>query len=165
MGKGNKTTQIRNVLPRRMYKERGQLAHRQHLGILEKRKDYKKRSDNFKHKNKIISKSTISADSYLVYPPILCFFKNNWGSRRSWETLTSSITRCTLRRWSTANTESFLRLTRIRPARCRKIETLLWSIWSDRWRQRKLRKWRKISIWLTSQKWTRRLSLFRVTIR
>ena len=56
MGKGNKTTQIRNVLPRRMYKERGQLSHREHLGILEKRKDYKRRSDNFKQKDKIISK-------------------------------------------------------------------------------------------------------------
>ena len=56
MGKGNKTTQIRNVLPRRMYKERGQLSSREHLGILEKRKDYKRRSDNFKQKDKIISK-------------------------------------------------------------------------------------------------------------
>ena len=56
MGKGNKSTQIRNVLPRRMYKERGQLADRKHLGILEKRKDYKRRSADFKHKDKIISK-------------------------------------------------------------------------------------------------------------
>ena len=59
MGKGNKTTQIRNVLPRRMYKERGQLSHREHLGILEKRKDYKRRSDNFKQKDRIISKFLI----------------------------------------------------------------------------------------------------------
>ena len=59
MGKtGAKTTQIRNLLPRRMYKERGQLKHREHLGILEKRKDYKRRSRNFKDKDKIISKST-----------------------------------------------------------------------------------------------------------
>lgn len=56
MGKGNKSTMIRNVLPRRMYKERGQLGHREHLGILEKKKDYKRRSDNFKQKNTIISK-------------------------------------------------------------------------------------------------------------
>lgn len=56
MGKGNKSTQIRNVLPRRMYKERGQLAHRQHLGILEKHKDYKRRSNDFKQKDAIISK-------------------------------------------------------------------------------------------------------------
>ena len=44
MAKGAKTTQIKNTLPRRMYKERGQLQRREHLGILEKRKDYKRRS-------------------------------------------------------------------------------------------------------------------------
>ena len=50
MGKGAKNTQIKNVLPRRMYKERGQLAKREHLGILEKKKDYKRRSKDFKNK-------------------------------------------------------------------------------------------------------------------
>ena len=51
MAKGAKPTKTRNVLPRKMYKERGQLSHRKHLGILEKRKDYKRRSNDFKHKN------------------------------------------------------------------------------------------------------------------
>ena len=50
MGKGAKTTKIRNVLPRKMYKERGQLKSREHLGMLEKHKDYIKRSKDFKNK-------------------------------------------------------------------------------------------------------------------
>ena len=62
MGKGNKSTQIRNILPRRMYKERGQLSDRQHLGILEKRKDYKRRSNDFKHKDKIIKSLKLKAE-------------------------------------------------------------------------------------------------------
>lgn len=62
MGKGNKSTQIRNVLPRRMYKERGQLSDRKHLGILEKRKDYKRRSSDFKHKDKIIKSLKLKAE-------------------------------------------------------------------------------------------------------
>jgi lactam utilization protein B len=54
----NKTTSIRNLIPRRAYKERGQLEDRKHLGIiLEKHKDYKRRSQNFKQKDKVISKS------------------------------------------------------------------------------------------------------------
>ena len=53
----NKTTKVKNLLPRRMYKERGQLQDRKHLGlILEKHKDYKRRSVNFKQKDKVISK-------------------------------------------------------------------------------------------------------------
>jgi hypothetical protein len=40
-----------------MYKERGQLQDRKHLGlILEKHKDYKRRSLNFKQKDRVISK-------------------------------------------------------------------------------------------------------------
>ena len=66
MGKGGaKTTQIKNLLPRRMYKERGQLAKREHLGILEKKKDYKRRSKDFKNKDKIISKSYFSLTEQL----------------------------------------------------------------------------------------------------
>lgn len=53
----NKTTRVKNLLPRRMYKERGQLQDRKHLGVLlEKHKDYKKRSLNFKQKDAVISK-------------------------------------------------------------------------------------------------------------
>lgn len=51
----NKTTRVKNLLPRRMYKERGQLQDRKHLGLLlEKHKDYKRRSTNFKQKDNII---------------------------------------------------------------------------------------------------------------
>ena len=39
-----------------MYRERGQLQNREHLGILEKKKDYKKRSNNFKQKTAVIKK-------------------------------------------------------------------------------------------------------------
>ena len=56
MAKGAKNTLIKNALPRRMYKERGQLARREHLGILEKKKDYKRRSKDFKNKDKILRK-------------------------------------------------------------------------------------------------------------
>ena len=56
MSKGNKSTKIKNTLPKRMYKERGQLQRREHLGMLEKRKDYQKRSNNFKQKAAIIKK-------------------------------------------------------------------------------------------------------------
>lgn len=58
MGKagGAKTTLIRNVLPRKMYKERGQLGARKQLGLLEKKKDYKRRSADFKQKHAVISK-------------------------------------------------------------------------------------------------------------
>lgn len=54
----NKTTRVKNLLPRRMYKERGQLSDRKHLGILlEKKKDYKRRSTNYKQKDTVISKT------------------------------------------------------------------------------------------------------------
>ena len=53
----NKTSQIRNLIPRRQYKERGQLEARKHMGLLlEKHKDYKKRSANFKQKDRVIKK-------------------------------------------------------------------------------------------------------------
>jgi len=60
---GNKTTNIKNKLPRRMYKERGQLEDRKHLGVLlEKSKDYKKRSANHKQKAAVINKLSLRAD-------------------------------------------------------------------------------------------------------
>ena len=45
-----------------MYKERGQLAHREHLGILEKKKDYKRRSNDFKSKDRVIKKLATKAE-------------------------------------------------------------------------------------------------------
>jgi len=53
----NKTTNVKNRLPKKMYKERGQLSDRKHLGVLlEKKKDYQRRSANFKQKSRIIGK-------------------------------------------------------------------------------------------------------------
>ena len=46
----------RNAIPRRMYRERGQLKEREHLGLLEKKRDYKRRAKDFKDKTTIISK-------------------------------------------------------------------------------------------------------------
>ena len=58
----NRTTLIKNLLPRRMYKERGQLESRKHLSLLlEKKKDYKKRSANFNQKNKVIKQLSLKA--------------------------------------------------------------------------------------------------------
>lgn len=47
----------RNAIPRRMYRERGQLKAREHLGILEKKRDYKRRAKDFKGKVNVISKT------------------------------------------------------------------------------------------------------------
>ena len=44
----------RNAIPRRMYRERGQVEGREHLGILEKKRDYKRRAKDFKQKKEII---------------------------------------------------------------------------------------------------------------
>ena len=46
----------RNVVPIRMYRERSQLKGREHLGLLEKKRDYKQRSKNFHHKEDTLSK-------------------------------------------------------------------------------------------------------------
>jgi U3 small nucleolar RNA-associated protein 11 len=45
----------RNAIPRRMYRERRQLHSREHLGMLEKKRDYKKRSKDYHDKANIIS--------------------------------------------------------------------------------------------------------------
>jgi len=39
-----------------MYKERGQLRAREHLGILEKKKDWSRRAKDFRNKDTLISK-------------------------------------------------------------------------------------------------------------
>lgn len=46
---------LRNATARREHKERGQLQKRKHKGLLEKKKDYRVRADNYKMKKKIIS--------------------------------------------------------------------------------------------------------------
>ena len=51
-----KTTKMKNYIPRRTYRERGQLHRRQHLGILEKKKDYRVRARDFKQKTETIKK-------------------------------------------------------------------------------------------------------------
>jgi len=49
----------RNAMPRRMYRERRQLKSREHLGILEKKRDYKRRSKDYHSKENVISKQKI----------------------------------------------------------------------------------------------------------
>jgi U3 small nucleolar RNA-associated protein 11 len=45
----------RNAIPRRMYRERRQLHSREHLGLLEKKRDYKRRAKDFHSKANVIS--------------------------------------------------------------------------------------------------------------
>ena len=47
---------MKNYIPRRTYRERGQLQRRKHLGILEKKKDYTRRARDFKQKDETIKK-------------------------------------------------------------------------------------------------------------
>ena len=56
-----KTTKMKNYIPRRTYRERGQLERRSHLGILEKRKDYKARSNDYKSKEQLIKNLSMKA--------------------------------------------------------------------------------------------------------
>ena len=56
-----KTTRMKNYIPKRTYRERGQLSNRKHLGILEKKKDYQVRSKDFKAKDQIIKKLSLKA--------------------------------------------------------------------------------------------------------
>ena len=56
-----KTTSMKNYIPRRMYRERGQLERRQHLGILEKKKDYQVRAKDYKSKEAIIKNLSTKA--------------------------------------------------------------------------------------------------------
>ena len=51
-----KTTTMKNYIPRRTYRERGQLQRKKHLGILEKKKDYTRRAGDFKNKAETIKK-------------------------------------------------------------------------------------------------------------
>lgn len=49
-----KTNAMKNYIPKRTYRERGQLGRRAHLGILEKKKDYLVRSKDFHQKEQVI---------------------------------------------------------------------------------------------------------------
>ena len=51
-----KTTKMKNYIPRRKYRERKQLSGREHLGMLEKKKDFLKRSKDHKQKDAVIKK-------------------------------------------------------------------------------------------------------------
>ena len=46
----------KNAIPRRMYRERRQLKSREHLGLLEKKRDYKRRAKDYHSKENVISK-------------------------------------------------------------------------------------------------------------
>lgn len=56
-----KTTKMKNYIPRKMYRERGQLQRRKHLGILEKKQDYQARSRDYKQKDRIIKNLSLKA--------------------------------------------------------------------------------------------------------
>lgn len=52
----------KNAIPRRMYRERRQLKSREHLGHLEKKRDYKVRAKDFHQKDNVISKSLMKRE-------------------------------------------------------------------------------------------------------
>jgi U3 small nucleolar RNA-associated protein 11 len=58
--------QWRNAIPRRMYRERPQLHSREHLGILEKKRDYKRRAKDYHQKENVISNYFTNRSSLLL---------------------------------------------------------------------------------------------------
>lgn len=56
------TSTFKNVIPKRKYRERGQLSNRAHLGILEKKQDYKQRAQNYHKKEDMLNKLKEKAD-------------------------------------------------------------------------------------------------------
>ena len=53
---------FKNRIPKRKYRERAQVSGRQHLGLLEKKQDYKKRAVNYHKKEDMINKLKTKAD-------------------------------------------------------------------------------------------------------
>jgi U3 small nucleolar RNA-associated protein 11 len=51
-----KMSTLKGYIPKRKYRERSQLKRREKLGILEKKKDYKVRADNYHKKKNLLSK-------------------------------------------------------------------------------------------------------------
>ena len=52
---------FKNRIPKRKYRERAQPANREHLGILEKKQDYKKRAINYHKKEDFINNLKVKA--------------------------------------------------------------------------------------------------------
>lgn len=56
------TSTFKNCIPRRKYRERAQLEAREHLGLLEKKKDYQLRARNYHQKRDMLDKLRVKAD-------------------------------------------------------------------------------------------------------
>lgn len=53
---------FKNSIPRRKYRERAQPHNREHLGLLEKKKDYRQRAKNYHQKEDMINRLKTKAD-------------------------------------------------------------------------------------------------------
>ena len=53
---------FKNRIPKRKYRERAQPTNRAHLGILEKKQDYKARAKHFHKREDMLNKLKLKAD-------------------------------------------------------------------------------------------------------